>query len=42
MDLINNNISRYVQEECENRLYRVYIYIYIYIYIYSSDTDDGE
>ncbi len=31
MDLINNNISRYVQEECANRLYRVYIYIYIYI-----------
>ncbi len=25
MDLINNNISRYVQEECANRLYRVYI-----------------
>ncbi len=38
MDLINNNISRYVQEECANRLYRVYIYIYIY----SSNTDDGE
>ncbi len=26
MDLINN-ISRYVQEECVNRLYRVYIHI---------------
>ncbi len=24
MDLINNNIRRYVQEECANRLYRVY------------------
>ncbi len=24
-DLINNNISRNVQEECANRLYRVYI-----------------
>ncbi len=27
MDLINNYISRYVQEGCANRLYRVYIYI---------------
>ncbi len=34
MDLINNNISRYVQEECANRLYRVYIY--------SNNADDGE
>ncbi len=33
MDLINNNIGRNLQEECANRLYRVYIYIYIYIYI---------
>ncbi len=24
MDLINNNINRDVQEECANRLYRVY------------------
>ncbi len=32
MDLINNNISRDVQEECANRLYRVH----------SSNTDDGE
>ncbi len=39
MDLINNNISRAVQEEYANRLHRVYIlciYIYIYIYIYIS------
>ncbi len=42
MDLINNNVSRYVQEECANRLVRLYIYIYIYIYIYSSNTDAGE
>ncbi len=32
MDLINNNINRDVQEECANRLYRVYIH--------SSNTDD--
>ncbi len=25
VDLINNNISRDVQEECANRLYRLYI-----------------
>ncbi len=31
MDLIHNNISRYVQEECANRLYSVCVYIYIYI-----------
>ncbi len=24
VDLIHNNISRYVQEECADRLYRVY------------------
>ncbi len=34
MDLINNNISRDVQEECANGLYRVYTH--------SSNTDDGE
>ncbi len=34
VDLINNNISRDVQEECANRLYR--------IYTHSSNTDDGE
>ncbi len=34
VDLINNNINRYVQEECANRLYRVYTY--------SSNADDGE
>ncbi len=34
VDLINNNINRDVQEECANRLYRVYIH--------SSKTDDGE
>ncbi len=33
VDLINNNINRDVQDECANRLCRVYIYIYIYIYI---------
>ncbi len=27
VDLINNNINRDVQEQCANRLYRVYIYI---------------
>ncbi len=27
MDLVNNNISRYVLEEYANRLYKVYIYI---------------
>ncbi len=32
VDLINNNINRDVQEECANRLYRVYIH--------SSNTDD--
>ncbi len=32
MDLSHNNISRDVQEECANRLYRVYIH--------SSNTDD--
>ncbi len=42
VDLINNNIGRYVQEECANRLYRVYIYIYtaaiwmVCIYIYTA------
>ncbi len=34
VDLINNNISRAVQEECANRLYRVYTH--------SSNTDEGE
>ncbi len=34
VDLNNNNISRDVQEECANRLYRVYSH--------SSNTDDGE
>ncbi len=34
VDLINNNINRYVQEECANRLYRVYTH--------SSNADDGE
>ncbi len=34
VDLINNNISRDVQEECANRLYRVYAH--------SSNTDGGE
>ncbi len=30
MDLVNNNISRYVLEEYANRLYKVYtVYIYI-------------
>ncbi len=33
-DLINNNINQDVQEECANRLYRVYIH--------SSNADDGE
>ncbi len=37
MDLINNNISRFVQEECANRLYKVYT-----VYTHSSNTDDGE
>ncbi len=32
MDLINDNINRDVQEECANRLYRVYIH--------SSNADD--
>ncbi len=32
VDLINNNINRDVQEECANRLYRVYIH--------SSNVDD--
>ncbi len=26
VDLMNNNISRFVQEECANRLYRVFTY----------------
>ncbi len=34
VDLINNNINRDVQEECANRLYRVYIH--------SSNADDVE
>ncbi len=34
VDLINNNINRYVQEECANRLYRVCTH--------GSDGDDGE
>ncbi len=34
VDLINNNISRDVQEECANMLYRVYTH--------SSNMDDGE
>ncbi len=34
VDLINNNINRDVQEECANRLYRVYTH--------SSNADDGE
>ncbi len=43
MDLINNNISRDVQEENANRLHRVYILcVYIYMYIYISNTVDGE
>ncbi len=29
--LIKNNISRDVQEECANRLYRVYTFHYVYI-----------
>ncbi len=29
VDLINNNISRDVQEECANRLYRVYTHLII-------------
>ncbi len=33
MDLINSNMNRDVQEECANRLYRVYTH--------SSDADDG-
>ncbi len=33
MDLIYNNISRDVQEECTNRLYSAYTH--------SSNTDDG-
>ncbi len=32
VDLINNNINRYVQEGCANRLYRVYTH--------SSNADD--
>ncbi len=35
VDLINNPISRDVQEECANRLYRPG-------YMHSSNTDDGE
>ncbi len=34
VDLLNNNISRDVQEESANRLYQVYTH--------SSNTDDGE
>ncbi len=34
VDLINNNINRDVQEECANRLYRVYTH--------SSKVDGGE
>ncbi len=34
VDLINNNINRNVQEECANRLYRVYTH--------SSNMYDGE
>ncbi len=34
VDLINNNISRDVQEECTNKLYRVYTH--------SSNTDYGK
>ncbi len=34
VDLRNKNISRDVQEECANSLYRVYTH--------SSNTDDGE
>ncbi len=34
VDLINNNISRYVLEECANRLYRVYTH--------SSSVDNSE
>ncbi len=36
MDLINNNISMDVQEECKQVVQG------IYIYIYSRNTDDGE
>ncbi len=35
VDLINNNISREVQEECANRLYQVYT-------VHSSKMDDSE
>jgi len=34
VDLIKNNISRDVQEECVNRLYMVFTH--------SRNTDDGE
>ncbi len=34
VDLMNNNINRDVQEECANRLYRVYTH--------SSSMDGGE
>ncbi len=34
VDLINSNMNRDVQEECANRLYRVYTH--------SSNMDDGE
>ncbi len=33
VDLINSNMNRDVQEECANRLYRVYTH--------SNDVDDG-